>query len=336
VPKGLFPVQDTGAILAIAEAPQSISFAAMAERQQAAARVVLQDPAVASLASFIGADGTNITPNSGRMVINLAPTGERKDSIATVIARLEKKFAGIEGIRLYLQPVQDLTVSDRVSRGQYQYTLEDPDAAELGVWADRLAAKLGKLPELRNVATDRQDAGLAVALAYDRATAARLGVTPQMIDAALYDAFGQRQISTTFTQLNQYRVVLEVKPEFRDGPESLQQLYVGGSGGKQVPLDTFTSIETTTAPLVVNRQGQFPAVTISLDLPPGASLGDAVRAVERARAEVGLPPSIQAGFQGAAATFIASLANEPLLILAAIVTVYIVLGVLYESFIHPV
>src|SRR5512146_2069135 len=335
VPKGFFPVQDTGVILGVSEAPQSISFGGMAERQQALAKVILEDPAVESLSSFIGVDGANTTLNSGRIQINLHPLGARKLSASEVIRRLQSRLTAVEGITLFLQPVQDLTVEDRVSRTQYQYTLEDADPEELNRWAPKLVESLQTLPELRDVSSDQQDRGLASMLAIDRNTAARMGITPQLIDDTLYDAFGQRQVSTMFTQLNQYRVILEVMPEFQRGPQALQFIDVRSSTGGQVPLNVFTQVTETSAPLVVSRQGQFPAVTLSFNLAPGRSLGDAVEAIERATQEIGLPAGIRGSFQGTALAFQASLTNEPLLILAALVTVYIVLGILYESYIHP-
>ena len=335
VPKGFFPVQDTGVILGISEAPQSISFAAMVERQQALARTILTDPAVESLSSFIGVDGTNSTLNSGRIQINLKPLGERRIGATDVIHRLQAQAASVDGITLFLQPVQDLTVEDRISRTQYQYTIEDADPEELSRWAPKLVDVLHTLPELRDVSSDQQDQGLASMLVIDRSTASRLGITPQLITDTLYDAFGQRQVSTMFTQLNQYRVVLEVMPEFQQGPQSLQFLDIRSLSGGQVPLNVFTQTTETTAPLVISRQGQFPAVTLSFNLAPGGSLGDAVKAIERATQEIGLPISIRGSFQGTAQAFQASLENEPLLILAALVTVYIVLGILYESYIHP-
>ncbi len=336
VPKGLFPIQDTGVILGISEAPQSVSFPAMAQRQQALARAILSDPAVDTLSSFIGIDGTNVTLNSGRMLITLKPPAERRVGVGEIIDRLRPRLREVGGITLYLQPVQDLTVEDRVSRTQYQYSLENPSVTLLGTWAPRLVERLRGLRELSDVASDQQDQGLETSVRIDRGTASRLGITPQMIDDALYNAFGQRQISTIFTQLNQYRVVLEVKPEFRQDPAALQQIYLRSQAGGQVPLSTFTSIEERTTPLVVSHQGQFPAVTVSFNLAPGVSLGAAVDAIESARRELRMPAGIETGFQGAARAFQASLANEPLLILAAVVTVYIVLGVLYESWIHPV
>jgi multidrug efflux pump len=335
VPKGFFPIQDTGVIVGISEAPQSISFEAMAARQQALATVILKDPAVASLSSFIGVDGSNTTLNSGRILINLKPLYERRIPALDVIHRLQPALGQVDGITLFLQPVQDLTVEDRLSRTQYQYSLEDPDADELNTWAPKLVETLRALPELRDVSSDQQDHGLQSLLTIDRSTASRLGITPQLIDDTLYDAFGQRQVSTIFTQLNQYRVVLEVKPDFQQGPDSLQDIYVRSLGGGQVPLSAFTQFTETTAPLSVTHQGQFPAVTLSFNLAPGASLGDAVQAMESATQQIGLPPSIRGSFQGTAEAFQASLANQPLLILAALVTVYIVLGVLYESYVHP-
>jgi multidrug efflux pump len=336
IPKGFFPVQDTGVILGISEASQSASFATMSERQQALARAILKDPAVASLSSFIGVDGTNPTINSGRIQINLKPLDERDASASEVIRRLQPRLAEIHGITLYMQPVQDLTVEDRVSRTQYQYSLEDADAGELDRWVPRLVEKLRALPELRDVATDQQNAGLEAHVVLDRTTASRLGITPQQLDDALYDAFGQRQVSTIFTQLNQYRVVLEVDPEFQTHPEDLRTIYLKSAQGGPVPLGSFTEVHTRNAPLAINHQGQFPVVTISFNLAPHASLGEAVRAIERAKADLGLPPSMQASFQGTAKAFGASLRNTPLLLLAAIVTVYILLGVLYESTIHPI
>jgi multidrug efflux pump len=335
VPKGFFPVQDTGVILGISEAAQSSSFSAMADRQQALARTIMADPAVESLSSFIGVDGTNTTLNSGRIQINLKPLAERRIGVQDVIHRLQSQVAGIEGITLYLQPVQDLTVEDRVSRTQYQYTLEDADPEELNRWGPKLVDALQALPELRDVSSDQQDRGLASMLVIDRNTASRLGITPQLIVDTLYDAFGQRQVSTMFTQLNQYRVVLELMPEFQQGPQALQFLDIRSLTGGQVPLSVFTQVSETTTPLVISRQGQFPVVTLSFNLAPGKSLGDAVSAIERAAQEIELPASIRGSFQGTAQAFQASLENEPWLILAALVTVYIVLGILYESYIHP-
>jgi len=336
IPKGFFPLQDTGVILGISEAPQSVSFQAMGERQQALAKTVLEDPAVESLSSFIGIDGTNATLNSGRILINLKPLEQRGTSAIEVIRRLQPKLSQVDGIMLFMQPVQDLSIEDRVSRTQYQYTLEDADSRELSEWSTKLVDRLRTAPVLRDVASDQQDQGLRATLTIDRSTATRLGITPQLFDDTLYDAFGQRQVSTMFTQLNQYRVILEVKPDFQKGPGALKDIYVRSSAGTQVPLSTFTQYTEGSGPLVINHQAQFPAVTVSFNLAPGASLGDAVKVIEAAKQDLGMPPSIQAGFQGAAQAFRASVSNELLLILAAVVTVYIVLGVLYESYIHPI
>ena len=370
IPKGFFPIQDTGAIQGITEAPQTISFAAMAERQQALAKVILQDPAVESLSSFIGVDGTNTTLNSGRMLINLKPLAKRSARAVEVIRNLQARAAGVEGISLYMQPVQDLTIEDRVSRTQYQFTVEDTNPDELSLWVPRIVDRLRRIPQLADVASDLQDGGLQAYVDIDRATASRFGITPAAIDNALYNAFGQRLVSTIFTQTNQYRVVLEVKPEFQLGPDALAQIYVpvgngaasapaaganasaalaapgagsttsGTSAGQQttqqVPLTAIARISERAAPLVVSHIGQFPAATISFNLAPGASLGDAVQEIQKVQQEIGLPASAQLRFQGAAAAFRGSLANELWLILAAIVTMYIVLGVLYESYIHPI
>jgi multidrug efflux pump len=341
VPKGFFPVQDTGVIQGISEAPQSISFAAMAERQQALARAVLEDPAVESLSSFIGVDGINTTLNSGRVLINLKPLAERGPGsehigAVEVIRRLQPRLAGVEGISLYMQPVQDLTIEDRVSRTQYQFSVEDADPDELSAWVPKLVERLRSLPQLADVASDLQEQGLQAYVDIDRATAGRLGITPAAIDNALYNAFGQRLISTIFTQTSQYRVVLEVKPEFQKGPAALEDIYVTSPTGDQVRLSAIARVTEKTAPLLINHLGQFPAATISFNVAPGSSLGDAVDAIRAAEKEIGLPLSVQTRFQGAALAFQASLDNTLLLILAAIVTMYIVLGVLYESYIHPV
>ena len=336
VPKGFFPVQDTGVLLGITEAPQTISFAEMAQRQQALARVVLNDPDVESVSSFIGIDGTNATLNSGRIQINLKDRELRTASALEVIQRLDQKVAKVDGIQCFLQPLQDLTVEDRVSRTQYQYSLEDANAEELAVWTDRMVEKLRQIPILSDVASDQQLSGLQASLVIDRDTASRLGITPQNIDDTLDDAFAQRQVSTIFTQQNQYHVVLEVAPKFQKNPESLDNIYVKSSNGTQVPLSAFTHFEEKQTSLAINHQGQFPAVTISFNLAPGKSIGDAVTAVNKAKAELNMPPSVNAEFQGSARAFEASLANEPLLILAALIVVYIVLGVLYESYIHPI
>ncbi len=340
IPKGFFPVQDTGLIQGISEAPQSISFPAMAERQQALARAVLEDPAVASLSSYIGVDGVNVTLNSGRMLINLKPLETRDASASGVIRRLQARLAKVEGITLYMQPVQDLSIEDRVSRTQYQFTVEDADPAQLALWVPRLVERLRRLPQLADVASDQQDQGLQAYVEIDRATAARLGVTTGAIDNALYNAFGQRLISTIFTQTSQTRVVLEVSPAFQGGPAALEDLYVDSSSSGLVRLSTVARIVEKTTPLVVTHLGQFPAATISFNLGrtgnAGASLGDAVQAIRAASQELGMPESVQTRFQGAALAFQSSLTSTLLLILAAIVTMYIVLGVLYESYVHPV
>jgi multidrug efflux pump len=386
VPKGFFPVQDTGVIMGISEGPQNISFDAMAQRQQTLARIILQNSNVESLSSFIGIDGTNTTINSGRIQINLKSRDQRKETASEIIRDLQPELAKVEGITLYMQPVQDLTVEDRVSRTQYQYTLEDPDSTELNLWTAKFVDKLKTIPELRDVATDQQTQGLSATLVIDRVTASRMGITPQAIDETLYDAFGQRQVSTLYTQLNQYHVVLETMPDFQNNPAKLNDIYVRsasaatansstanqtitassasgsssaaaspkasssssasagsssppavtGANGAAVPLSTFTHFESSSAPLAVNHQGQFPVVTISFNLAPNASLGNATTAINKAQHDIGMPLSVQAAFQGTAASFQASLSNEPILILAALVTVYIVLGVLYESYIHPI
>jgi multidrug efflux pump len=336
VPKGFFPVQDTGVILGISEAPQSISFAAMAERQQELAKVILEDPAVESLSSFIGVDGINTTLNSGRIQINLKPLEKRDANATEIIQRLRDKLIRVDGITLYMQPVQDLTVDARVSRTQYHYTLEDPDSDVLNRFVPVLVEKLKKRPELLDVSSDQQNNGLRVIVDIDRATASRLGITTQVIDDTLYDAFGQRQVSTIFTQLNQYRVILAVKPGFQENPEWLKRIYFRSVTGGQVPLEAIARVTEAKGPLAISRQGQFPAETISFDLAPGVSLGEAVDAVGSAARTIGLPPSISGNFTGTAQAFQSSLTNEPILILAALVVVYIVLGVLYESYIHPI
>ena len=336
VPKGFFPLQDTGAIQGITEAAQSISFPAMAERQQAAAEVVLKDPAVASLSSFIGVDGSNATLNSGRMLISLKPLAERDASASEVIRRLGPELQKVAGITLYMQPVQDLSIEDRVSRTQYQFSLQSPDSAALGEWVPKLIERLQALPQLADVASDLQDKGLQAWVEIDRSAASRLGVSTAAIDNALYNAYGQRLISTIFTQATQYRVVLEVKPEFRSSPAAIANLYVPGTGGAQVPLSAVAKVVERPTMLAINHVGQFPAVTVSFNLAQGAALGDAVEAIRAAEADLGLPASIETSFQGAALAFQASLSSTLLLILAAVVTMYIVLGVLYESYIHPV
>ncbi len=405
IPKGFFPVQDTGVIQAISQAPPAIGSQAMAEKQQELAKVVLQDPAVESLSSFVGADGTNTTTNSGRMSINLKPLNQRNMSAANVIRRLNSKLNQVQGIQLYMQPVQNITVDDRVSRTQYQYTLEDPNSDELNDWTNRFVDKLSQLPELEDIATDQQPGGLAVSLVIDRITASRLGIAPSTLDNTLYDAFGQRQINTMYTQVNQYHVVLESEPQFQLDPNKLNHLYIQsnaasgtsgaaastsfassgsssagsnaltstalytpsaatlsppanvfsarsssatsskgvGSAGttssvmsNAVPLSAFSHFEKTTELLSINHQGQFPAVTVSFNLASNAALGNAITAVDKVQKNMHMPGTLQTGFQGTAASFTNSLTNEPLLILAALVTVYIVLGVLYESFVHPI
>ena len=405
IPKGFFPVQDTGVIQGISQAAPTISSKAMAEKQQELAKAVLADPAVESLSSFIGADGTNVTTNSGRMSINLKPLDQRKISASDLIRRLTPKLANVQGIQLFMEPVQNITVDDRVSRTQYQYTLEDPDANELNLWTNRFVDKLKQLPELEDIATDQQPGGPAVNLVIDRVTASRLGIAPTTIDNTLYDAFGQRLINVMYTQVNQYHVVLESEPQFQKDPEKLNRLYIqsnasaGATGAgastsfsasgsssagsnaltgsalytpsaatltpptnaltaststatsskgatsagttsstmaNAVPLSAFSHFETTTEPLVITHQGQFPAITVSFNLSANAALGEAITSINKVEKNLNLPPGLQAGFQGTAASFTNSLSNEPLLILAALVTVYIVLGVLYESFIHPI
>ncbi|MBV9072386.1 MAG: efflux RND transporter permease subunit, partial [Acidobacteria bacterium] len=388
IPKGFFPVQDTGVILGITEAPETASFQSVTDRQQRIADVVLKDPDVESLSSFIGVDGTNMTPNVGRIQINLKPRDQRSSTADEIIRRLEPKVSEVEGMNLYMQPVQDITVENRVSRTQYQYTLEDANAKELADYVPKLLAKLQESPVLRDVASDQGSGSLEADLVVDRNTASRLGVTPQMIDDTLYDAFGQRLVSTIFTQLNQYHVVLEVQPNQQLAPDDLNNIYVhaspggapaaaagggtglptvgsaaagGGSSGSSssstqassstgiapvpsvaagrsqiVPLSAFAHIETSVTPIAIYHQGQFPVTTISFNLAPGGSLGEATKVIDQARAEIGMPASIHPSFQGTAAVFQSSLANEPYLILAALITVYIVLGVLYESYIHPV
>ncbi|HTZ21047.1 MAG TPA: MdtB/MuxB family multidrug efflux RND transporter permease subunit [Opitutaceae bacterium] len=336
IPKGFFPVQDTGAIQGISEAPQSISFAAMAEHQQALGRVILADPAVASLSSYIGVDGTNATLNSGRFLINLKPQHERKDRAIDVVRRLQSKVTAVAGITLYLQPVQDLSIESTVSRTQYQLSVESANPDDLNLWVGRLVDRLRELPALADVASDLQNEGLQAYLEIDRDTAARLGVTVAAIDNALYNAFGQRLISTIFTQANQYRVVLEAPPALQRNLTALENIYVTSATGAQVRLTTVVKVAERHAALSINHAAQFPAATISFNLAPGYSLGDAVTAIDNAKRDLGLPASIITGFQGAAAAFSASLTNTIFLILAAVVTMYIVLGVLYESYIHPI
>jgi multidrug efflux pump len=335
IPKGFFPVQDTGQILGITQGPQSISFASMSQRQQQLAAVILQDPAVENLASFIGVDGTNLTPNTGRFQITLKPLEERGVSAGEVIRRIQLQLERAPGMHVFLQPVQNLSVESRASATQYQYSLEAPGSPLLSQWAPRLLARLRTLPELTDVASDLFDNGRGLLLTIDRDTAGRLGISPQRIDDTLYDAFGERQVSTIFTQLNQYHVILETDPRWRQFSSSLNTIYLPGANG-QAPLRATTWEQQVSTPVAINHQGQFPAVTFSFNLAPRVSLGAAVQAIKSATRQIQLPPAIVANFQGTAAAFEASLAHEPVLILAAILTVYIVLGVLYESYIHPI
>ncbi|MEI7431462.1 MAG: efflux RND transporter permease subunit, partial [Betaproteobacteria bacterium] len=339
VPKGFFPVQDTGVIQGITEAPQSISFGAMAERQQALVEVVLQDPAVDSLSSFIGVDGINSTLNSGRLLINLKPKAARDADASAVIRRLQGQLEHVAGISMFMQPVQDLTIENRVSRTQYQFSVEDANAEELALWMPKLLERLRQLPMLVDVASDVQDQGVQAYVDIDRSAAGRLGITTAAIDNALYNAFGQRLVSTVFTQSNLYRVVLEVKPEYKHGLAALNDIYIVSTTNgvtAQVPLSSVARFTERSMPLSINHLGQFPAATLSFNLAPGASLGDAVKAIAQAEKELAMPASVQTSFQGAALAFQSSLDNTLLLILAAIVVMYIVLGVLYESYIHPV
>ncbi|MDI4656035.1 multidrug efflux RND transporter permease subunit [Xanthobacter autotrophicus] len=335
IPKGFFPQQDTGVIQAMTQASQSVSFARMADLQREVARIVLADRDVESLSSFIGVDGANTTPNIGRMLINLKPHEVRSSSVETVIARLKHAAAVVPGMELFLQPVQDLTIDGGVSRTQYQFVLQDANAAELAEWTPKLLARLASLPVLADVASDLSQTGLAVRLDIDRDRAARFGITPATIDNVLYDAFGQRIVSTIFTTSSQQRVILEADPALKTSLEALSSLYLPSASGTQVPLSVLTTTHVETAPLLVSHLGQFPATTISFNLAPGASLGEAIAAIRKTSEEMGMPASIVASFQGAARAFEASLANQLLLVLAALVTVYIVLGVLYESFVHP-
>ncbi|CAI3801286.1 Multidrug resistance protein MdtB [Pseudomonas sp. MM221] len=336
VPKGFFPVQDTGVIQGISEAPQSTSFAAMSERQQALSKVILQDPAVQSLSSYIGVDGDNATLNSGRLLINLKPHGERDVTASEVISRLQPQLDRLVGIRLFMQPVQDLSIEDRVSRTQYQFSLSSPDADLLAQWSGKLVQALQQRPELADVASDLQDKGLQVYLVIDRDMASRLGISVSQITNALYDAFGQRQISTIYTQASQYRVVLQSKDAAVIGPQALESIHVKATDGGQVRLSALARIEQRQAQLAISHIGQFPAVTLSFNLAHGASLGEAVQVIEQVQKDIGMPLGVQTRFQGAAEAFQASLSSTLLLILAAVVTMYIVLGVLYESYIHPV
>jgi multidrug efflux pump len=336
VPKGFFPVQDTGEIQGVSEADQSVSFVEMSRLQQQLAAVILRDPAVESLSSFIGVDGTNTTLNSGRIQINLKPLAERKLNASAVIRRLQSSLAKVEGVSLFMQPVQDISVEDIVSRTQFQYSMQDPDQKELTGYATKFVGRMKGLPELTDVASDLETGGRQVALAFDRTTASRLGITPQNLDDSLYDSFGQRQVSTVFTQLNQYHVILEVSPEFQVRPGDLGNIYLTSAGGGAVPLSAVTKTSELTVPILISHMGQFPATTLSFNLAPDASLGAAVKAIQKLEKDLPAPPALQASFQGTAQAFIGSLTSEPILILSALVTVYIVLGVLYESYIHPI
>ena len=336
VPKGFFPVQDTGVIQGISEAPQSISFSAMSQRQQELGKIILQDPDVESLSSYIGVDGDNATLNSGRLLINLKPHSERSDSASEVIARLQPQLDQLPGIRLFMQPVQDLTIEDRVSRTQYQFSLSSPDADMLSTWSQKLVTALSNQPELTDVASDLQDKGLQVYLVIDRDAASRLGVSVANITDALYDAFGQRQISTIYTQASQYRVVLQAKDGEKIGPQALENIHVKTTDGSQVRLSSLARIEERQAQLSVSHIGQFPSVMVSFNLAPGVALGQAVELIDQVQKDIGMPVGVRTEFQGAAQAFQASLSSTLLLILAAVVTMYIVLGVLYESYIHPI
>ncbi|HVU35995.1 MAG TPA: MdtB/MuxB family multidrug efflux RND transporter permease subunit [Opitutaceae bacterium] len=336
IPKGFFPVQDTGLVQIITEGPQDTSYIAMTKRQAQLAEILLRDPDVESLSSFVGVDGTNPTLNTGRMLVNLKPLDERNDSVEPIMRRLKEEARAVPGLSVYLQPIQDLTIEDRVSRTQYQFVLESANPGDLDTWVPKLAAALKQRPELTDVATDLEQGGLAATVVVDRDTAARFGITSATVDNALYDAFGQRIISTIFTQSNQYRVIMEVDPAMQKSPQSLGEIYVPSAGGGQVPLSAIARIEERPEPLLINHLSQFPANTISFDVPEGGSLGKAVSAIRSTEAGIGMPASILTSFQGAASAFEASLSNELFLILAAVVVMYIVLGVLYESFIHPI
>jgi multidrug efflux pump len=336
IPKGFFPAQDTGLIQGVSEATEAVSYAAMAERQQALCAAILKDPDVTSLSSFIGVDGSNVTLNSGRVLINLKARGDRSANVVQIIRRIQGEIAGVAGIGLYMQPVQDLTLDDTISRTQYQFILEHSDGDVLGQWAPKLVAKLRTLPQLADVTSNQQDNGLAAFVSIDRDSAARLGVSVGTVDNALYDAFGQRIVSTIFTQANQYRVILEVDPSLERSLQALSNIYVPSASGGQVPLSAIASVTEQSRPLLINHLAQFPATTVSFNLAPGASLGSAVKAIEQAERDMELPASIRTTFQGAALAFQNNLSNELLLLLAAVVVMYIVLGVLYESFIHPV
>jgi multidrug efflux pump len=334
VPKGFFPTQDTGEIQAVSEASQTVSFAKMAQLQQQLAATILENPAVDNLSSFIGVDGTNTTLNSGRIQINLKPLSRRK-SVTDVIRDLQSSVSRVEGIRLYMQPVQDISVADMVSRTEYQFSMQDPNANELAQYASSFVDRLQQLPELEDVASDLQNGGRQVALQIDRPTASRLGLTPQNIDDALYDSFGQRQVSTLFTQLNQYHLIMEVQPDFQTNPAHLHDIYLNTASGMSVPLDTITKTSQSAVPNLISHMGQFPATTVSFNLAAGASLGAAATAIEKIRKDLPAPAAMIGTFQGTAQAFVGSLSNEGILVLSALLTVYIVLGVLYESYIHP-
>jgi multidrug efflux pump subunit AcrB len=336
IPKGLLPQQDTGVIIGVTDSAQSISFMAMVERQRQIAEIVRNDPDVVSVASFVGAGSVNPTVNTGRLYINLKPRDQRTASATDIIDRLREATRDVPGISLFMQAVQDVQIDSRVSRTQYQYTLEDADEAELGIWSQKLLARLSQEPGLVDLATDQQAQGLQLSVDVDRDAASRLNVLPQAIDDTLYDAFGQRQVSIMFTQLNQYRVILETESKYQLTPESLNKIYVKSTTGQVVPLSAFSKLRTVTAPLAIIHEGQFPAVTLSFNLSPGSSLGDAVDAIQKAQKDIGLPETVATSFSGSAAEFRSSLRSEPFLILAAIVVIYIVLGVLYESYIHPI
>jgi multidrug efflux pump len=336
IPKGFFPDQDTGLIQGVSEATESISYGAMAKRQQALAAAILKDPDVVSLSSFIGVDGNNVTLNSGRFLINLKARADRSTTVADVIRRLREETADVTGITVYMQPVQDLTLDNTISRTQYQFTLESADATALSTWAPRLVTALNKLPELADVVSNQEDNGLAAYVTIDRDSAARLGISVGTVDNALYDAFGQRIVSTIFTQSNQYRVIMEADPDSYRSVDSLASIYVPSAGGGQVPLSAIAKVDIETRPILINHLAQFPATTVSFNLAPNASLGAAVTAIENAERTLGMPGSIHTTFQGAALAFRSNLSNELLLLVAAVLVMYIVLGVLYESFIHPI
>jgi multidrug efflux pump len=336
IPKGFFPIQDAGVIQGISQAPQSISFATMAERQQALGRVVMSDPAVENLSSFIGIDGTNATLNTGRMLITLKPLAQRDARASEIIRRLQSKLAAVSGITLYMQPVQDLTIDSRVSRTQYQYSLSAPYGAEVAKWSALMLDKMRNMRALTDVASDQQNEGLMTYINIDRDTASRLGITAQTIDDTLYDAYGQRQVSTIFTQRNQYKVVLEALPHLQRNPVALDNLYLNAPTGTAIPLRTFTQVTQQTGPLLITHQNQFPSANLSFNLAPNAALGDAIREINQEKLALNIPADIQNGFEGAAKIFQNSLGNEGWLLLAAIVVVYIILGVLYESYVHPI